>query len=144
LDAEVVERWGQLFRLPMLIERWRNGSAGGAENAVAQEIIALWRSRLHDLSWFMRSLNEHLARLANAEDGCTGRFWEGRFKSQALLDEVGLLTAMAYVDLNPIRAGIAPLPEDSDFTSIQARIRALKETEEVEVSQGEEALQFRC
>jgi hypothetical protein len=128
-DAEIVERWSRLFRLPILIERWRKGSAGDAENAAAQEIIALWRSRLHDLSWFMRSLNEHLARLANAEDGCTGRFWEGRFKSQALLDEVGLLTAMAYVDLNPIRAGIAPLPEDSDFTSIQARIRDLKEQE---------------
>ena len=120
---EIVERWHALFRLPELVKRWRSGEGGEAERCEAERIIDTWRRRLHDLSWYMRCLNEHLARLANAEDQCTGRFWEGRYRSQALLDEAGLLTAMAYVDLNPIRAGVAAIPEESDFTSIYQRIR---------------------
>ena len=122
---EIVERWTSLFGQPPLINRWQDGTATTAERAAAEQLIERWRSRLIDISWYMRSLNEHLARRANAEDKCTGRFWEGRFKSQALLDEAGLLTAMAYVDLNPIRAGIAATAENSEFTSIYERIRTL-------------------
>src|SRR5262245_39648615 len=120
---EVVARWRKLHRIPTLVERWLSGEAGEAEREVAECMISLWRERLYNLSWFMRCENEHLARRANEEDDCKGRFWEGRFKSQALLDEAALLTAMVYVDLNPIRAGIAETPEQSEFTSIYQRIR---------------------
>jgi REP element-mobilizing transposase RayT len=126
---EVIDRWTQLFSRPPLVKRWEEGLCGEAEGQVVEALIERWRRRLCDISWYMRCLNEHLARRANAEDNCDGRFWQGRFKSQALLDEAGLLTAMAYVDLNPIRAGIAATPEASEFTSIYERIREIKRAE---------------
>ena len=70
----------------------------------------------------MRCLAEPIARGANREDGCKGRFWEGRFKAQRLCDERALLAAMAYVDLNPVRAGIAAELHHSTHTSIVGRI----------------------
>jgi hypothetical protein len=53
---------------------------------------------------------------------CASLHIGGRFKSQALFDEAALAAGLAYVDLNPIRAGMAKTPETSDHTSIQQRI----------------------
>lgn len=123
---DVVERWGLNHKLPVLVKRWKNGQlTSQAEQAKCAEIIELWRERLWSLSWFMKELNYDIACRANHEDSCTGHFWESRFKSQALLDEKALAAAMAYVDLNPIRAGVATTPEQSEHTSIKARIEAL-------------------
>ncbi len=124
-DEEVIERWLKLFNSNVLIDRHLKGEChSSGEKVKVQEIIDEWRQRLCDISWFMRCLNEPIARQANAEDKCTGRFWEGRFKSQALLNEQAVLSCMVYVDLNPIRATLSDNLEDSDFTSIQQRITA--------------------
>ena len=74
-----------------------------------------------DISQLMRIINEGIARMANQEDDCTGRFWEGCFSSQALFDEKALAAFSDYVDLNPIRAGIADSLTESDHTSIKRR-----------------------
>jgi len=125
--SEVIERWHTLFSGITLSQRYLQGiELCEAELCKLEEVVEVWRERLMSVSWFMRCLNEHIARLANAEDGCTGRFWEGRFKSQALLDEAALAACLAYVDLNPIRAGMADTPESSDYTSVKRRIEALK------------------
>ncbi|MCP4881147.1 MAG: transposase, partial [Gammaproteobacteria bacterium] len=122
-DEEVCHRWQQLYHSHPIVERLAKGeSSCQAEIDKAQAIINQWRSRLSDLSWLMRNLNEHIARKANAEDNCKGRFWEGRFKSQALLDEKAVLACMAYVDLNPIRAKMADAVQTAEYTSIFERI----------------------
>jgi len=122
----VIERWYNLFKGNLLVDKYRNGeSLSQAERNAISDCVNVWQKRLQDISWYMRCLNEAIAREANKEDGCRGRFWEGRFKSQALLDDTALLSCMMYVDLNPIRAGMTETLETSDFTSIQERIFAL-------------------
>jgi len=122
-NVEVIQRWCCLYKGNLLSQRFMRGdNLSCTELNFLQECIDIWRDRLSDISWFMKQLNESIARAANIEDNCKGRFWEARFKSQALLDEKALLACMVYVDLNPVRAGIADDVESSDFTSVQARL----------------------
>ncbi len=119
-EEEVAARWVRLFPP-------REDSAAAVERKRGCLLeqptrLAIIRRRLGSLSWLMRCLVEPIARRANREDGCKGRFWEGRYKCQALCDGRSLLAAMAYVDLNPIRAGIAEDPATSTHTSAARRI----------------------
>jgi REP element-mobilizing transposase RayT len=114
-DEEVAARWVHLFPP-------RENTEGAIEAKRRRLLddparVSILRRRLGSLSWFMRCLVEPIARSANREDGCKGRFWEGRYKCQALCDERALLAAMAYVDLNPIRAGVTKRLDRSKHTS---------------------------
>lgn len=123
-DTDVVNRWLSLFKGPLLIHKWHAGEQlSDTQLDCIDDIIKVYRKRLASLSWFMKCLNEPIARQANQEDNCTGHFWESRFKSQALLTEEALLSCMAYVDLNPVRANMATTPEASDHASIKERLK---------------------
>jgi hypothetical protein len=86
-----------------------------------------YRRRLSSISWFMNHLNHSIALRANEEDKTSGRFWEGRFVSEPIRTLEQLFSAMVYVDLNPIRAGLALTPEEGTHTSIFERLTTLRE-----------------
>jgi hypothetical protein len=120
-DQEVAERWNRLFPKAKMTEAQQ---AVRIQAWLAQDgKIANMRERLASVSEFMKYLSQPIALRANIEDDCKGKFWESRFKCQRLLDEAAVLSAMVYVDLNPVRAAMAQDLEDSDYTSIQQRIR---------------------
>ncbi|SHO54640.1 transposase [Vibrio quintilis] len=127
--TEVIERWEAEHQLPTLIQRYLHEPLSMGETKRCEALIEIWRQRLYSLSWLMKELNFEIAKQANQEDGCTGHFWEGRFKSQALLDEKALLTAMTYVDLNPVRAKVNPTPETSEHTSVKRRLDSLAQNQ---------------
>jgi REP element-mobilizing transposase RayT len=128
-DDEVVRRWITVYPPanldaddPRTLQAWVDDQCNDAAR------VAKYRERLQDLGWFMKALKEPLARIANKEDDCKGTFWEARYKSIAILDEEALLATCAYIDLNPVAAGIAATPESSDHTSIKQRVEHVRKS----------------
>ena len=139
---EIALRWYKVFpfRDDQNGEPVEPGEHDLAMLTANSERLSELRKRLANLSWFMRCLCEKIARAANHEDRSSGRFWAGRFKSVALLDESAILACSVYVDLNPIRAGLATTPEESAYTSGRDRIRSMLETSSRLTSNAEHSL----
>ncbi|MCC9603925.1 hypothetical protein LOC67_25515 [Stieleria sp. JC731] len=124
-DEEVAIRWLRIFPGKRLDEYLAEPNTNDVQMLVRnKQRIAEIRSRLCDISWFMRALAEPIARVANKQDQCTGRFWEGRFKAQRIVDEAGLLACSMYVDLNPVRAAIVESPAQCPHTSAYDRLKS--------------------
>ena len=126
-DDDVVRRWGRLYpprdksRQPLPIsDDWVRGKLKDSS------WVARARERLQSIGWFMKCLKEPLSRLANREDKCRGAFFQGRYKSVAILDEEALLAVGVYIDLNPVAAKVAKVPETSEYTSIKQRVDHIK------------------
>lgn len=90
-EKQVLSYWSSLCHVMPLCESFLNGEhLGKSELEMVYVKTDEFRKRLMSISWFMKLLNEYIARSANIEDNVTGLFWESRFKSQTLLDERAL------------------------------------------------------
>lgn len=125
-DEEVIRAWWEIspsYR--------RNGRAGNLtskrlERLLSDQIhVASCRERLASISWFMRYLKHPIAIRANLDDGRSGHFWESRFRSKKIESQSQLLNSLVYIDLNPIRAGMATSVHDAIYTSAYERTRNL-------------------
>lgn len=141
-DDEVARRWLSLSS--PTIHSHMSFELRVAALAAQPERLAVLRHRLGSLSWYMRFLKEPIARLANREDECSGRFWEGRFRVQALLDDMSVLASMVYVDLNPLRASIASVPEQSRFTSIRIRMQSARHADDGPIQPLASSIDSQC
>ncbi len=95
-----------------LVEARKSGAEGEAA-----EIHARFTYRMHDLSEFMKGLLIRFTRWFNRTHNRTGTLWEERFKSVIVESGVAARTISAYIDLNPVRAGMVKDPADYRWSS---------------------------
>ena len=99
-----------------LAEARKTGHVDGGEDRVA-EIHARFTYRMHDLSEFMKGLLIRFTRWFNRRHERTGTLWEERFKSVIVEGGTAARTIAAYIDLNPVRAGMVEDPADYRWSS---------------------------
>ena len=123
---EVVRRWLTITRLAKCMTDDLPEPDPKRVKALAgdKKKVEKMRKRLCDISWFMGILSENIARRANKEDNCKGRFFETRFKCRECTDENAVLLCGIYIDMSPSLAGEANSPRTARYPSAYARIEA--------------------
>jgi REP element-mobilizing transposase RayT len=121
-DEEVARRWLRLQRSALELHDEPTPEQI-AQFVADRERVAKARKSLSCISDFMGALKEAIAVVCNLVDRCTGNFWQGRFRARRLADVAELLVCSLYVNMNPIRAGLAQTPETAEHTSTYARMQ---------------------
>ncbi len=100
-----------------LAEARRKVAAGMADEELVRGIHARFTYRMHDLGEFMKGLLQRYTQWHNRRHERTGRLWEDRFKSVIVEDGVAARAMAAYIDLNPVRAGMVEDPAGYRWSS---------------------------
>ena len=123
-DVELLGRLGAICNEALvaevaeeLKEARRQVRAGLAEESVVVRIHERFTYRMHDLSEFMKGFMQRYTQWHNRVHKRSGHLWEDRFKSVIVEDGVAAKTMAAYIDLNPVRAGMVKDPADYRWSS---------------------------
>ena len=123
-DAELLKRLGSIYKETRVLEvateleeARRKIRAGVADESLAEAIHTSFTYRMHDLSQFMKSFMQRYTQWHNRTHQRTGRLWEDRFKSVIVEDGAASKTMAAYIDLNPVRAGLGKDPAEYRWSS---------------------------
>ncbi len=118
-DSAFLKRLGALYSEAFVAEVRKELSEArksGPPNAAAA-IHARFTYRMHDLGQFMKGLLQRFTQWFNGTHSRIGRLWEDRFKSVIVEDGVAAKTMAAYIDLNPVRAGLVKDPAEYRWSS---------------------------
>lgn len=118
-DDELLKRLLAIYSEAFVAEvakELSDARSAGADARVV-EIHQRFTYRMHDLGEFMKGLLQRYTQWHNRAHSRTGRLWEDRFKSVIVEDGVAAKTMAAYIDLNPVRAGMVKDPADYRWSS---------------------------
>ena len=95
----------------------------GDDRAFLDGWIPSLREKLSNISEFVREIKVGFTRYYNKKHNRRGYFWGDRFKSVIIENGETLINCLAYIDLNPIRAGLVDRPEDYRWNSLGYHIQ---------------------
>jgi REP element-mobilizing transposase RayT len=131
-DQRLLDHLSELYsKQQMGTLRWELGHYREQKNTAAAEAFReRYFRRMWDLSEFMKTLKQRFTRWFNRHHGRKGTLWEERFKSVLVEDGHAARTMAAYIDLNPVRAGMVEDPKDYRWCSYAEAVAGNKRSRE--------------